>query len=87
MLTRYWPLLDVFEKLAWNYPDDAKRYTEILERFLMRLNKNLDQVRERILGMKHCRISVRYFPKKRRKQKKGKVGRYSQFLLLGKTLP
>lgn len=56
MLTHHWQWLDVFEELAWSYSDDAKWYREIMKRkrifkFLMRLNKNLDEVPEKILGI------------------------------------
>ncbi|KAL3523023.1 hypothetical protein ACH5RR_015857 [Cinchona calisaya] len=57
ILTRYWQWLDVFEEYHWECPNDARRFKEIVEKkrifkFLMGLNKNLDEVWGRILGMK-----------------------------------
>lgn len=56
-LTRHWQRLDVFEENQWGCPDDAKKFREIIERkrifkFLLDLNRHLDEVRGRILGMK-----------------------------------
>ena len=49
ILTRHWQQLDVFEDHKWGYPDNAKKFREITEKksifkFLMGLNKNLDEV-------------------------------------------
>lgn len=56
-LTRHWQRLDVFEENQWGCPDYAKKFSEIVERkiifkFLLGLNRHLDEVRGRILGMK-----------------------------------
>ncbi|KAL3520219.1 hypothetical protein ACH5RR_018368 [Cinchona calisaya] len=55
ILTRYWQRLDVFEEYHWECPNDARRFKEIVEKkrifkFLMGLNKNLDEVRGRSWG-------------------------------------
>lgn len=56
-LNRYWQQLDLFEEHNWSCPGDGIRYKQIIERkriykFLIGLNKNLDEVRGRILGSK-----------------------------------
>lgn len=57
LLTRNWQQLNVFEEHKWNCPEDGLRYRRIVERrklykFLFGLNKELDGMRERILGLK-----------------------------------
>ena len=57
LLTRNWRQLDTFETNDQDYPTDKAKYKKILERkhvykFLLGLNKNLDKVRGRIMGMK-----------------------------------
>ena len=56
-LMRHWQQLDVFEKHKWTCTKDEALYKEIVEqkrvfKFLLGLNKNLDEVRGRILGTK-----------------------------------
>lgn len=56
-LSRYWQQLDMFEEYDWKCPEDATKYREIVEKkrvykFLIGLNKHLDEVRGRILGTK-----------------------------------
>ena len=56
-LNHYWQQLDLFEEHNWSCPDDGIKYRQIIERkriykFLIGLNKNLDEVRGRILGSK-----------------------------------
>ena len=57
-LNRYWQQLDLFEEHNWSCPGDEIRYRQIIEqkiiyKFLIGLNKNLDEVRgRRILGSK-----------------------------------
>ena len=56
-LNRYWQQLDLFEEHNWRCPDDGILYRQIIEqkriyKFLIGLNKNLDEVRGRILGSK-----------------------------------
>lgn len=56
-LTRYWQQLDLFESYEWKCPDDSTYFKKIVEtkrtfKFLMGLDKSLDEVRGRILGAK-----------------------------------
>lgn len=56
-LTPHWQQLDVFEEHEWSCSDDAKKFREFVKRmrifkFLMGLNKSLDDVQGRILGTK-----------------------------------
>ena len=65
ILTHHWQL-DVFKDYKWGSPDDAKRFRKIVEKkrifkFLMGLNKNLDEVRGRILGIKNLTKYSRSF--------------------------
>ena len=56
-LTRYWQHLDVFEVHTWKCHDDTVLYRKIVEqkrtfKFLLGLNKNLDEVKGRVIGTK-----------------------------------
>ena len=56
-LTRHWHQLDMFESHQWNCPEDNALYLKIVEqkrvfKFLMGLNKDLDDVRGRVMGTK-----------------------------------
>ena len=56
-LTKLWQELDLFNSLAWKDPDDAILYRNMVESdqiydFLAGLNKGLDDVRGRLLGIK-----------------------------------
>ena len=56
-LTRCWLQLDMYETGSWKCPDDSTLYKKIVEgkrtiRFLLGLNKDLDDVRGRIMGIK-----------------------------------
>ncbi|RVW43757.1 Retrovirus-related Pol polyprotein from transposon TNT 1-94 [Vitis vinifera] len=56
-LTRLWRQLDTFEVHNWNCVTDGFLYKKIVERkrvfkFLLGLNKNLDEIRGRIMGVK-----------------------------------
>ncbi|KAL6314405.1 hypothetical protein AAG906_022488 [Vitis piasezkii] len=56
-LTRLWRQLDTFEVHNWNCVTDGLFYKKIVEgkcvfKFLLGLNKNLDQIRGRIMGVK-----------------------------------
>ncbi|XP_024018974.1 uncharacterized protein LOC112090889 [Morus notabilis] len=56
-LSRHWQQLDILDETTWHCAEDHKRYKEILERdrvykFLLGLNKTLDDVRGRILSTK-----------------------------------
>ncbi|MBN8124842.1 hypothetical protein, partial [Vibrio vulnificus] len=55
-LIRYWQQLDILEDIKWHCVDDNKQYKQILEKeriykFLLGLNKELDEVRGRILSI------------------------------------
>ena len=57
ILCRHWQHLDMFEIHSWNCPEDTVLYRRIVEqkrtfKFLLGLNKNLDEVRGRIMGTK-----------------------------------
>ncbi|RVW57281.1 hypothetical protein CK203_111284 [Vitis vinifera] len=56
-LTRYWQQLDLFETHSWKCSDDAATYRQIVEqkrlfKFFLGLNRELDDVRGRIMGIK-----------------------------------
>ncbi|KAL3530599.1 hypothetical protein ACH5RR_009921 [Cinchona calisaya] len=78
ILTRYWQQLDVFEEYHWECPNDARRFKEIVEKkrifkFLMGLNKNLDEDRGRILGMKPSPSIREVFSEVRKEESRKKV--------------
>lgn len=55
--TRYWQQLDLYEIHEWEFPKDGTMYKQIVEKkpifkFLMRLNKDLDEVWGIVLGTK-----------------------------------
>ena len=57
MLSRYWQQVDMFEQHEWFCPDDVALYKEIVQKkkffmFFKGLNKDLNEVRGRILGTK-----------------------------------
>ncbi|RVW38517.1 Retrovirus-related Pol polyprotein from transposon RE1 [Vitis vinifera] len=65
-LTRYWQHLDLFETHSWKCFDDAATYRKIVEqkrlfKFFLGLNRELDDVRGRIMGIKPCQVSGRLF--------------------------
>lgn len=77
-LTRQWQLLDMFEEHNWSYPADSKKYKEIVEKkrifkFLMGLNKNLDEMRGRILGTKPLPSIREVFSEVRREESRKKM--------------
>lgn len=54
-LIKYWQQLDLYESTQWDCPSDAAKYKKVVEKkriykFLFELNKNLDDVRGRILA-------------------------------------
>ncbi|XP_073031324.1 uncharacterized protein [Primulina eburnea] len=56
-LTRYWLQLDLYEVYSWKCVDDSALYKKIVEqkrtvRFLLGLNRDLDEVRGRVMGIK-----------------------------------
>lgn len=55
--TRYWQQLNIYEEIEWKCPEDNKQQKTLVEKdiiykFLLGLNKDLDEVRGRILGTK-----------------------------------
>ena len=57
ILTRYWQQLDMLEDIKWNSSNESKQYRQIQEnerisKFILGLNKELDEVRGRILSIK-----------------------------------
>ncbi|KAL5564556.1 hypothetical protein UlMin_027720 [Ulmus minor] len=57
ILTRYWQQLDMFEIHSWKCFNDSALYKKIVDqkrtfKFLLGLNKELDEVRGRIMGIK-----------------------------------
>ena len=57
VLSWHWQQLDKFEELEWDCPRDRIMYKKIHEKkrtfkFLLGLNKNLDEVCGRILGIR-----------------------------------
>ncbi|KAG7947110.1 hypothetical protein I3843_14G077900 [Carya illinoinensis] len=82
-LNRYWQQLDLFKEHNWSCPDDGIRYRQIIERkriykFLIGLNKNLDEVRERILGSKPLLNIREAFSEVRREESRKKIMMGSQ---------
>ncbi|KAK2452382.1 putative mitochondrial protein [Trifolium repens] len=85
-LTRQWQQLDVFEEHKWTCTADSKKYKEIVEKkrifkFLMGLNKNLDEVRGRILGTKPLPSIREVFSEVRREESRKKVMLGESFVL------
>lgn len=77
-LTRYWQQLDTYEDMEWKCPEDSKKYNKLVEKdrvyqFLLGLNKNLDEVRGRILGTKPLPSIREVFSEVRRKESRRKI--------------
>ncbi|XP_021888415.1 uncharacterized protein LOC110807562 [Carica papaya] len=77
-LTRNWQQLNVFEEHQWNYPEDSKLFKTLTERkrifkFLMGLNKNLDEVCGRILGTKPLPSLKEVFSEIHREESRKKI--------------
>lgn len=77
-LTRYWQQLDTYEEIEWKCIEDSKQYKEIMEKdriykFLLGLNKNLDEVRGRVLGTKPLPKVREVFAEIRREESRRKV--------------
>ncbi|RVX10632.1 hypothetical protein CK203_016941 [Vitis vinifera] len=82
-LNRYWQQLDLFEEHNWSCPGDRIRYRQIIERkriykFLIGLNKNLDEVRGRILGSKPLLNIREAFSEVQREESRKKIMMGSQ---------
>ncbi|RVW56514.1 Retrovirus-related Pol polyprotein from transposon TNT 1-94 [Vitis vinifera] len=77
-LTRYWQQLDLFETHSWKCSDDAATYRQIVEqkrlfKFFLGLNRELDDVRGRIMGIKPLPSLREAFSKVRREESRKKV--------------
>ncbi|GAV56647.1 UBN2_3 domain-containing protein [Cephalotus follicularis] len=77
-LSQYWQQLDIFEESDWECPGDHLKYRKIMEKerivkFLVGLNKNLDEVRGRIFGTKPLPSLWEAFSKVRREESRKKV--------------
>lgn len=74
----HWQHIDMFEIHGWNCPKDTVLYRRILEqkrtfKFLLRLNKNLDEVGGRIMGTKPLPNLREAFYEVRREESRKKV--------------
>lgn len=72
-LVRYWQQLDLYETKEWKCPTDAAMYQKIIEKkqifkFLLGLNKDLDEVRRRILATNTMRNIREVFAEVRREE-------------------
>ncbi|XP_073057369.1 uncharacterized protein [Primulina eburnea] len=77
-LTRYWQQLDLFQSYQWKCADDSAFFRQIIEtkrifKFLMGLNKTLDDVRGRILGTKPLPALREIFSEVRREESRKRV--------------
>ena len=77
-LCRHWQHLNMFEIYTWKCFEDITLYKRILEqkwtfKFLLGLNKNLDEVRGRITGIKPLPNLKKAFSKVRRRRSRKKV--------------
>ncbi|RVX23717.1 Retrovirus-related Pol polyprotein from transposon RE1 [Vitis vinifera] len=77
-LSRFWQQLDVFETMDWECPGDASRYKRIIEKervfkFLLGLDKSLDEARGRILGTKPLPTIREAFSEVRREESRKKL--------------
>ena len=79
ILGRHWQQLDVYEEYDWNCPEDAAKYQKIVEKrqlfkFLLGgLNKDLDEIRGRILGTKALPIIREAFTEVKREESRKKL--------------
>ncbi|RVW69144.1 hypothetical protein CK203_063084 [Vitis vinifera] len=78
ILTRYWQQLDIYEELVWKCPEDGLLYKKVIEKeriykFLLGLNKNLDEVRARVLSIKPLPSVREVFSEIRREESRQKV--------------
>ncbi|RVW39091.1 Retrovirus-related Pol polyprotein from transposon TNT 1-94 [Vitis vinifera] len=77
ILARYWQQLDIYEELVWKCPEDGLLYKviekECIYKFLLGLNKNLDEVRGRVLSIKLLPSVREVFSEIRREESRQKV--------------
>ncbi|RVW64365.1 hypothetical protein CK203_046990 [Vitis vinifera] len=77
-LTRYWQQLDLLETHSWKCLDDAATYRQIVEqkrlfKFFLGLNRELNDVRGRIMGIKPLPSLREAFSEVRREKSRKKV--------------
>ena len=77
-LTRSWQQLDLFKTRSWKCPEDTATYEQIVEqkrlfKFLLGLNRELDDVRGRIMGTKTLPNLREAFSEVRREESRKKV--------------
>lgn len=77
-LTRCWLQLDLYEVHPWKCPNDSALYRQIVEqkrtiRFLLGLNKDLDEVRGRVMGIKPFPTIREAFAEVRREESRKKL--------------
>ena len=92
-LTCHWQQLDMFESHQWNCPEDNALYLKIEEqkrvfKFLMGLNKDLDDVRGRVMGTKPLPSLQEVFFEVRHEESRKKVmigGQHSSPTLEGSS--
>ncbi|XP_058068722.1 uncharacterized protein LOC131218054 [Magnolia sinica] len=77
-LTQNWQELDMFEEYDWKCPEDGIKYRKIIEKkrlykFLLGLNKDLDEVRGRIMGLKPLPSIQEAFSEVRMEESRKKV--------------
>ena len=82
-LTCHWQYLDMFEVYSWKCPEDTALYRRILEQkrtfqFVLGLDKNLDEVRGRVMGTKPLPNLREAFSEVRREESRKKVMMGSQ---------
>ena len=78
ILTGYWQHLDMFEIYSWKCLDDSALYKKIVEqkrtfKFLVGLNKDLDEVRGRIPAIKPLPTIWEAFSEDRREESQRKL--------------
>ena len=78
ILNKHWQQLDIYEEVTWCCTEDQKKYKELVEKdriykFLLGLNKNLDEVRGRILGTKPLLKIREAFSEVRREESRRKI--------------
>nr|CAD1831090.1 unnamed protein product [Ananas comosus var. bracteatus] len=78
ILTRNWRQLDTYEVHKWSCTTDASLYKQIVEKkrvykFLLGLNKNLDEVRGRLMGVKPSPSLREVFSEVRREESRKKI--------------
>lgn len=78
ILNRHWQQLDIYEEVKWCCTEDQKKYKDLvgkerIYKFLLGLNKDLDEVRGRILGTKPLPKIREAFSEVRREESRRKL--------------